>query len=110
MLILRRRAGESIVISGHIRVEVAEIAGNQVKLVIEAPKEVPVYREEVWEQIRREMIEAAAPSGVPGEEGVTPSVSSPGEGDGGGLEVAGGEEAGRREPPPDDPEGREEQA
>ena len=91
MLILRRRAGESIIIAGHIRVEVAEIAGNQAKLVIEAPKEVPVYREEVWEEIRREMMEAASASGVPAGESTGPLVSAPGEAAEGGLEVTGEE-------------------
>jgi carbon storage regulator len=47
MLVLSRRNGESIVIDGKITVTVVEIRGGQIRLGIEAPKEVPVRREEV---------------------------------------------------------------
>jgi carbon storage regulator len=47
MLVLTRKAGQCIVINGDITVTVLEVRGNQIRLGIEAPKEVPVRREEV---------------------------------------------------------------
>ena len=47
MLVIRRRAGESILIGDDIEVQVTEIGPNRVKLCISAPKEVPVLRKEV---------------------------------------------------------------
>jgi carbon storage regulator len=69
MLVLSRRQGESIVIGGDVRVTVVGVSGNQVKLSIEAPRSVPVYRSEVWEAIRKENRQAA-------EADVQPSLSS----------------------------------
>ena len=54
MLILTRRIGETLKIGGEIEVTVLGVKGNQVRLGIEAPKNVPVHREEVWERIRLE--------------------------------------------------------
>jgi carbon storage regulator len=53
MLILSRKLGESIVIDGHIRVQVMRVEGDVVKLGIEAPVTVPVHRQEVYEEIQR---------------------------------------------------------
>jgi len=47
MLVIRRRAGESILIGNSIEIQVAEIASGRVKLSIAAPPEVPVLRKEV---------------------------------------------------------------
>lgn len=47
MLVLSRKEDQVIVIDGRIRVRVVEIRGSQVRLGIEAPKEVPVFREEI---------------------------------------------------------------
>jgi len=47
MLVIRRRAGESILIAGEVEIEVLEITPTRVKLGIKAPKEVPVLRKEV---------------------------------------------------------------
>ncbi len=58
MLVIRRKAGESVLIGDHIEVQVTEIAGNRVKLGITAPKEVLVLRKEV-ELTREENIAAA---------------------------------------------------
>lgn len=58
MLKLTRRVGESIVIDDNIRVVVLEVRGRQVFLGVEAPREVPVDREEVAEKKAREMQEA----------------------------------------------------
>jgi carbon storage regulator len=48
MLILRRKAGETIRIGDEIAIEVLEVSASQVKLGIRAPREVPVLREEIW--------------------------------------------------------------
>lgn len=53
MLILSRKPGESIVIDGRIRVQVVRVEGDVVKLGIVAPSEVPVHRQEVYEEIER---------------------------------------------------------
>jgi carbon storage regulator len=47
MLVLSRRPNEAIVIGDRITVTILEVRGNQVRLGIEAPKETPVYREEL---------------------------------------------------------------
>ena len=54
MLILTRRPGETLIISDNIRVTVLDVSGNQVRLGVTAPREVPVHREEVAERIRLE--------------------------------------------------------
>ncbi|MFP6645241.1 MAG: carbon storage regulator CsrA [Candidatus Latescibacterota bacterium] len=59
MLVLTRKAGESIVIGGQIRITVLEMQGRQIRLGIEAPSEIPVHRGEVYERIREENAEAA---------------------------------------------------
>ncbi len=59
MLALTRKKGESLVLNNNIEVTVLEIRGDQIKLGINAPKEVPVYRKEVYLQIQKEN-EAAA--------------------------------------------------
>lgn len=58
MLALTRKKGESLVINNNIEVTVLEIRGDQVKIGISAPKEVPVYRQEVYLQIQEETREA----------------------------------------------------
>jgi carbon storage regulator len=47
MLVIRRRIGESVVISGDIEIEILELNGSQVKLGIRAPKSIPVMRKEI---------------------------------------------------------------
>lgn len=54
MLVLTRKKNESIVIGDNITIVVVEIWGDKVRLGIEAPKEVPVHRREVFDAIRRE--------------------------------------------------------
>lgn len=58
MLILARKPNESIIIGDQIEVSVIDIKGDQVKLGINAPKSIKVYREEVYRAIQRENIEA----------------------------------------------------
>lgn len=58
MLILSRKLNESIVIDGRITVKIVRVDGEVVKLGISAPLDVPVHREEVYEEIRKSNREA----------------------------------------------------
>lgn len=60
MLILSRRVNEKIVIGDDIVVSVVEVRGDQVKLGIEAPRNVKVFRQEVFDAIQEENKKAAA--------------------------------------------------
>ena len=53
MLVLSRKKNESIVINDDIRIVVVEIRGDKVRLGVEAPKEVPVHRNEVYDAIKK---------------------------------------------------------
>ncbi len=59
MLVLTRRIGESIIIGQNIKVMVTDIQGNQVRLGIEAPTEIPVHRGEIYERIKEQNLKAA---------------------------------------------------
>ena len=54
MLILTRRVGETVVIGDNVTVTVLGVKGNQVRLGVNAPREVAVHREEIFERIKRE--------------------------------------------------------
>ena len=54
MLALTRKKDESLVINNNIEVTILEVRGEQVKIGISAPKEVPIYRKEVFLQIQEE--------------------------------------------------------
>jgi carbon storage regulator len=54
MLILTRRVGETVMIGNDITVTVLGVKGNQVRVGVNAPKEVAVHREEIYERIKRE--------------------------------------------------------
>lgn len=58
MLALTRKKGESLMINNNIEITVLEIRGDQVKIGISAPKDVPIYRKEVYLQIQEETKEA----------------------------------------------------
>lgn len=62
MLALSRKKNEAIIINNNIEVSILEVKGDQVKVGITAPKEVPVYRKEVYMQIQ-EANKAAADVG-----------------------------------------------
>jgi carbon storage regulator len=64
MLILSRRVNEKIVIGDDIIVSVVEVRGDQVKLGIEAPRNVKVFRQEVFDAIQEENKKAAAAAGA----------------------------------------------
>ena len=57
MLILTRRVGETVVIGNDVTVTVLGVKGNQVRLGVNAPREVAVHREEIFERIKREQSE-----------------------------------------------------
>lgn len=54
MLILTRKTGESIMIGDSVEVKVLGVRSGQVKIGVEAPKDMPVHREEVYKRIREE--------------------------------------------------------
>lgn len=58
MLILTRKCDESIIIGNNIQIKVLKIQGNQVHIGIDAPKDISVYRLEIYEQIRKENVKA----------------------------------------------------
>lgn len=60
MLALTRKKGESLVVNNNIEITVLEIRGDQIKIGIQAPKEVPIYRKEVYVQIQKENEEATS--------------------------------------------------
>jgi carbon storage regulator len=66
MLILTRRVGETVMIGNEVTVTVLGVKGNQVRIGVNAPKDVAVHREEIYDRIKRE------------EEASYPAAQSPG--------------------------------
>ena len=65
MLRIKRRAGERVIVGDDVVIEVLEVRGGTVRLGIEAPRSVPVYREEIWLEIKRENEASAAAGALP---------------------------------------------
>jgi len=59
MLVLSRKRNESIVINDNVIVTIVDIRGDDVRLGVEAPKEIPVHRQEVFDAIQRERAQEA---------------------------------------------------
>ena len=68
MLILTRRVGETLMIGDEVTVTVLGVKGNQVRIGVNAPRDVAVHREEIYERIKREKAEQAAQQGEAGSE------------------------------------------
>jgi len=73
MLVLSRQRDESIIIGDNIVLTIVDIRGDKVRLGIEAPKEIPVHRQEVYDAIQRELSNDQSPD----EEQETPNDSGP---------------------------------
>jgi carbon storage regulator len=96
MLILARKINESIMIGDQVEVSVVDIKGDQVKLGINAPRQVKVFRREVYRMIQQENLQAARAEpdklpALPSLEGLHPGEKSAGTG--------GGETGPTRNPP-----------
>lgn len=66
MLILTRRVGETLMIGDEVTVTVLGVKGNQVRIGVNAPKDIAVHREEIYERIKREQQENAAAAAAEG--------------------------------------------
>ena len=69
MLILTRRVGETLMVGDEVTVTVLGVQGNQVRIVVNAPREVAVHREEIYHRIKAEEAARAAVAAVTGGQG-----------------------------------------
>ncbi|MCG8028307.1 MAG: carbon storage regulator CsrA [Candidatus Thiodiazotropha taylori] len=60
MLILTRRVGETLMIGDEVTITVLGVKGNQVRIGVNAPRDVTVHREEIYERIKREQSEESS--------------------------------------------------
>lgn len=73
MLILTRHIGETIMIGDEVTITVLGVKGNQVRVGFNAPKSIPVHREEIYDRIKREEAGERAERAKPGS-GLPPSL------------------------------------
>jgi len=73
MLVLTRKVDECVMIGDDVEIMVVGVDGDQVKIGIEAPRDIPIHRKEVYEEIQQENIAAAQGEGRP--EDATQSVA-----------------------------------
>ncbi len=66
MLILTRRVGETVMIGNDVTVTILGVKGNQVRVGVNAPRDVAVHREEIFERIKREEQDGRHVGGAPG--------------------------------------------
>jgi len=64
MLALSRKKNEAIIVNNNIEITILEVKGDQVKIGVTAPREVPIYRKEVYAQIQEANREAASAEGM----------------------------------------------
>jgi carbon storage regulator len=69
MLILTRRAGETVMIGSDVTITVLGVKGNQVRIGINAPKEIAVHREEIYERIQNEKKAESSAESPPDDSG-----------------------------------------
>lgn len=75
MLIITRRPGEKLMIGDDIVIEVIEVSGSSVRIGIQAPKSIPVYREEIYTAVKEENAAAA----TTGADALPTAIPSPAE-------------------------------
>jgi carbon storage regulator len=61
MLVLSRQSDETIIIGDNIRITIVEVRGDKVRIGIDAPRDVAVHRQEIYDAIRRDAEKAARP-------------------------------------------------
>lgn len=64
MLALTRKKGEAIIVNNNVEITILEVKGDQIKIGVSAPKEVPIYRKEVYTQIQQANEEAVSAEGL----------------------------------------------
>ena len=64
MLALTRKKGEALMVNNNVEITILEVRGDQVKIGISAPKDVPIYRKELYLQIQEENKASFSPEGL----------------------------------------------